>query len=131
LAMATSLTVFIISYSYSRIIEHFPHGGGGYMVATQTLGPKAGVLSGSSLLQIPPLAEEIIPYPQGDRSMLQIAAFTNNMWAPVASTLQMLAPNTRITIFMTDTAPTPDNPNPTSVEYRKVAEVLRPAASSR
>ncbi|MFH2108429.1 MAG: APC family permease [Chrysiogenia bacterium] len=50
LALATSLTVFIISYSYSRIIEHFPHGGGGYMVATQTLGPKAGVLSGSSLL---------------------------------------------------------------------------------
>jgi len=50
LALATSLTVFIISYSYSRIIEHFPHGGGGYIVATHTLGPKAGVLSGSSLL---------------------------------------------------------------------------------
>jgi amino acid transporter len=50
LALATSLTVFIISYSYSRIIEHFPHGGGGYIVATHTLGAKAGVLSGSALL---------------------------------------------------------------------------------
>jgi amino acid transporter len=50
LALATTLTVFIISYSYSRIIEHFPHGGGGYIVATHTLGPKAGVLSGSALL---------------------------------------------------------------------------------
>jgi amino acid transporter len=50
LALATSLTVFIISYAYSRIIEHFPHGGGGYIVATHTLGPKAGVLSGSALL---------------------------------------------------------------------------------
>jgi amino acid transporter len=50
LALATSLTVFIISYAYSRIIEHFPHGGGGYIVATHTLGAKAGVLSGSALL---------------------------------------------------------------------------------
>ena len=50
LALATSLTVFIIAYAYSRIIEHFPHGGGGYIVATHTLGAKAGVLSGSALL---------------------------------------------------------------------------------
>ena len=48
--MATALTVFIISYAYSRIIEYFPSGGGGYIVATHTLGEKAGVLSGSALL---------------------------------------------------------------------------------
>src|SRR5439155_26508686 len=28
LAAMTALTVFIISYAYSRVIEHFPHGGG-------------------------------------------------------------------------------------------------------
>jgi amino acid transporter len=50
LAVATALTVFIISYAYSRIIEYFPAGGGGYIVATHTLGEKAGVLSGSALL---------------------------------------------------------------------------------
>lgn len=50
LALATALTVFIISYAYSRIIEHFPHGGGGYVVATHTLGEKAGVISGCALL---------------------------------------------------------------------------------
>src|SRR3972149_2395029 len=49
LAIATALTVFIISYAYSRIIEHFPHGGGGYIVATHTLGEKAGVVSGCAL----------------------------------------------------------------------------------
>lgn len=43
LGLATALTVFIISYAYSRIIEHFPHGGGGYIVATHMLGQKAGV----------------------------------------------------------------------------------------
>lgn len=50
LGLATAATVFIISYAYSRIIEHFPHGGGGYVVATHMLGEKAGVISGSALL---------------------------------------------------------------------------------
>ena len=38
LALGTALTVFIICYAYSRIIEHFPSGGGGYVVATKLLG---------------------------------------------------------------------------------------------
>jgi amino acid transporter len=50
LGLATALTVVIISYAFSRIIEHFPHGGGGYIVATHMLGEKAGVVSGSALL---------------------------------------------------------------------------------
>ncbi len=50
LALATFLTVFIISYAYSRIIEHFPSGGGGYVVASKLLGSKFGVVSGSALL---------------------------------------------------------------------------------
>jgi len=50
LTLATALTVFIISYTYSRMIEHFPYGGGGYVVATRLLGPQFGVVSGSALL---------------------------------------------------------------------------------
>ncbi len=50
LALATALTVFVISYSYSHIIEYFPSGGGGYIVATHTLSEKAGVISGAALL---------------------------------------------------------------------------------
>lgn len=50
LALATAFTVFIISYAYSRIIEHFPSGGGGYVVASKLLGPRFGVISGSALL---------------------------------------------------------------------------------
>jgi amino acid transporter len=50
LALATAFTVFIISYAYSRIIEHFPSGGGGYVVATKLLGAEFGVISGSALL---------------------------------------------------------------------------------
>jgi amino acid transporter len=50
LAVATALTVFIISYGYSRIIEQFPSGGGGYVVASKILGPRVGVVSGTALL---------------------------------------------------------------------------------
>jgi amino acid transporter len=50
LAVATAATVFIISYGYSRIIEQFPSGGGGYVVASKLLSPQVGVVSGSALL---------------------------------------------------------------------------------
>ena len=50
LALATAVTVVIIAAAYSRIIEHFPFGGGGYVVATRLLGPAAGVVSGSALM---------------------------------------------------------------------------------
>ncbi len=50
LALATCITVFVISWSYSRVIERFPTGGGGYVVATKLLGSQAGVISGCALL---------------------------------------------------------------------------------
>jgi len=53
LALGTAFTVFIISYAYTRIIEHFPGGGGGYIVATHTISEKAGVVCGSALLKTP------------------------------------------------------------------------------
>jgi amino acid transporter len=49
-ALATVITVFIISGSYMQIIEMFPSGGGGYNVAAKLLGPSAGVISGSALI---------------------------------------------------------------------------------
>lgn len=50
LALATAATVFIISASYNQIIEFFPSGGGGYVVASKLLSPWAGLVSGSALL---------------------------------------------------------------------------------
>jgi len=50
LAALTATTVLLIAAAYSRIIEEFPHGGGGYLVATKTLGPAAGVASGAALV---------------------------------------------------------------------------------
>ncbi len=50
LAILMAVTVFVISASYSQIIEFFPTGGGGYLVATKLLGPKVGLVSGSALV---------------------------------------------------------------------------------
>lgn len=50
LVIMTAITIFVISIAYSNLIEHFPGGGGGYLVATKLLGEKAGVVSGCALL---------------------------------------------------------------------------------
>ena len=49
-AVMTVGTILIISGSYAQIIEAFPSGGGGYIVASKLLGEKAGVVSGSALV---------------------------------------------------------------------------------
>ncbi len=49
-ALGTAITIFIIAASYSHIIELFPSGGGGYLVASKLLSPKVGMISGCALL---------------------------------------------------------------------------------
>jgi amino acid transporter len=49
-ALATALTIFVIAASYSQIVEAFPGGGGGYVVASKLLTPGLGMLSGCALL---------------------------------------------------------------------------------
>jgi amino acid transporter len=87
LALMTALTVFIISYAYSRIIEHFPHGGGGYVVASKLLGEKAGVLSGCALLVDYVLTISISVASGGDA----IFSFLPPAWLPAKFYVQLAA----------------------------------------
>jgi amino acid transporter len=48
--LGSALTVLIISASYSQIIELFPSGGGGYLVASKMLNPWLGMVSGCALM---------------------------------------------------------------------------------
>ena len=50
LALATAITVAVISTSYAQIIQLFPGGGGGYIVAKRLLHPTAGLVSGCALV---------------------------------------------------------------------------------
>jgi amino acid transporter len=49
-AVATMITIMVICASYSQIIEAFPSGGGGYVVASKLLSPTMGVVSGCALI---------------------------------------------------------------------------------
>lgn len=49
-ALGTVLTIIVICISYSQIIEVFPTGGGGYLVASKLLSPTVGVVSGCALI---------------------------------------------------------------------------------
>ena len=49
-ALGSVLTIFVISASYSQIIELFPSGGGGYHVASKLLSPTFGMFSGCALI---------------------------------------------------------------------------------
>src|SRR5213595_3096808 len=50
LVAMTAITIAVISIAYSNLIQHFPGGGGGYLVATKLLGNRVGVMSGCALL---------------------------------------------------------------------------------
>src|SRR5262245_23114135 len=50
LALLMAVTVFVISASYAQLIELFPTGGGGYLVATKLLGRYPGLVCGGALL---------------------------------------------------------------------------------
>jgi amino acid transporter len=49
-ALASVITIVVLCASYSQIIELFPSGGGGYLVASKLLSPVAGVVSGAALI---------------------------------------------------------------------------------
>ena len=49
-AAASVLTIVVICLSYAQIIELFPSGGGGYLVASKLLSPTLGVISGCALI---------------------------------------------------------------------------------
>jgi len=97
LAALTALTVLIIAAAYSKIIEHFPFGGGGYVVATRLLGPKAGVVSGSALLidYILTITTSIAAGGDAIFSILPTSMGFAKMWVEVIALLVLMAMNIR------------------------------------
>lgn len=49
-ALASMITIAVLCGSYAQIIEQFPSGGGGYLVASKLLSPTMGVVSGAALI---------------------------------------------------------------------------------
>ncbi len=77
LALMTAGTVFLISFCYSRLIEEFPSGGGGYLVASKLLGPKVGLVAGCALVVDYVLTIAVSIAAMGD----QVFSFLPPRWA--------------------------------------------------
>ena len=87
----------IIASSYSHIIELFPHGGGGYLVASKLLSPDMGVISGSALLidYILTITISIASGADAIFSFLPISLIGYKLWFAVFGVLVLLLLNLR------------------------------------
>jgi len=86
LALATALTVAVIAASYTQIIELFPGGGGGYIVATRLLSAKAGVISGCALVvdYVLTIAVSVV---SGVDAVLSFTSHADSPWKPALALL--------------------------------------------
>src|SRR6478672_6699201 len=82
LALATMFTVWVISACYSHIIEAFPSGGGGYLVASKMLGSKVGALAGCALIVDYVLTVTVSIAAAGD-ALFGLLGLTEPHWQPV------------------------------------------------
>ena len=96
-ALGTGITILIIASSYSHIIELFPHGGGGYLVASKLLSPEMGVISGSALLidYILTITISIASGADAIFSFLPIGFIAYKLWFAVFGVLILLLLNLR------------------------------------
>ena len=97
LALLMATTVLLISQAYSRIIEAFPHGGGGYVVATALLGDRVGVISGCALLVDYVLTVTVSVAAAGDAlfSFVPVGGHTFKLPFEITAVLGLTALNSR------------------------------------
>jgi len=96
-AIGTGITILIIASSYSHIIELFPSGGGGYLVASKLLSPEMGVVSGSALLidYVLTITISIASGADAIFSFLPIGFIGYKLWFAVFGVLALLILNLR------------------------------------
>ena len=96
-ALGTAITVFVISASYSQVIELFPGGGGGYVVASKTLSPHLGMAAGCALLidYVLTIAISVASGADALFSMLPPDAQRFKLYATLAGVFLLIALNLR------------------------------------
>ena len=88
LVAMTAVTIAVISIAYSNLIQHFPGGGGGYLVATKLLGNRVGVVSGCALL-----VDYVLTI------TVSVAAGCDQLWSFLRTILQFVAEE-RVTLLV-------------------------------
>src|SRR5262245_59916651 len=92
-----AVTVFVVSASYSQIIELFPTGGGGYLVATKLLGRYPGLVCGGVLLvdYVLTIAISIDSGADAILNVLPIAYHRYMLWTAAAAIIVLIVLNLR------------------------------------
>ncbi len=95
--LATAITIFIIAESYSQIVELFPTGGGGYIVASKLLSPNVGMVSGAALLidYILTITLSVASGADALFSLMPVSLITYKLWFAVAVLFVLILLNLR------------------------------------
>ncbi len=96
-ALGTAFTIAVISMSYHQIIELFPSGGGGYVVASRLISPAVGMISGCALLidYVLTIALSISSGADAVFSFLPPDMFHLKIWLALGGVLLLIAMNMR------------------------------------
>lgn len=96
-ALATAFTIIIIGTAYAQIIELFPTGGGGYVVASHLISPEVGMVSGCALLidYVLTISLSISSGADAIFSFLPPSWMPARFWFAVGSVLLLIALNMR------------------------------------
>ncbi len=84
------LTIWTISTSYTQIIDLFPYGGGGYVVATKLLTPTLGLISGCALI-IDYVLTITISVAAGVEAFFSILPHEHQLWKFAAKIVMLFA----------------------------------------
>jgi len=97
LALATTVTVFVIALAYSQVMEIFPSGGGSYKIASTLLGPRFGLVSGSAQLvdYVLTIAVSLASGTDALFSLLPVSAQIYKLAAEIGLTLLLVVLNLR------------------------------------
>ena len=97
LALMIAVTILIISAAYVQVIEEFPNGGGGYLVASKLLSPQLGALAGTALVidYVLTIAVSIVSGVDAVFSMVPPEYDFLRTWVAIAAVIFLIALNLR------------------------------------
>ncbi len=83
---------------------------------------------GTQTVMLTAMQPTMIPYPEGSRTWINVATTGEQSWQRVIGTPQMLAENTRLSLFLNDIPPSRNDPKPVGLSMKKIIESIAPPA---
>ncbi len=82
---------------------------------------------GSQTVMLTAMQPSLVPYPEGSRTWINVATTGEQSWQRVIGTPQMLATDTRLSVFLNDIPPSRNDPKPVGLSMKKIIESIPPS----